>query len=431
MGAQLRNCGRAGVGRRGRPGRDHHRWTAAVAEHAGPALLEAPGSGGGFEPWRGWSHGSTTPVPRRLPGAGGPDGPGASTGDGAASERCHPGGPAARGEPGDAARLPRLPHQPAGHRSADPGRRRTLSTTPPARSQPLQSLPLDDRLPLSHRCGGAGPARGVRAVADGVEAAPPVQHERDLGQAADQVVGPGRCRWDIDWSVSVDSTINRAHQHGASLPRDTGGPTNYTNPLLEPAYHALGRSRGRLSTKVHHACDGRGRPLAVLVGRARPTTGRSCRSCSARSPCPNSGRDGPAPARMRSWPTRPTPRGRPGGCCALAASPRSSPNLATSRPTANAEADGVADRSARTPKAYKGRNVVERSLNALKQWPGLATRYEARRHLPRRRRPGRDPHLATRIRRRALDPLADHHGLAHAVARTRAALARTPSRRAR
>lgn len=27
----------------------------------------------------------------------------------------------------------------------------------------------------------------------------------------------------IDWTVSVDSTINRAHQHAASLPRDTGG----------------------------------------------------------------------------------------------------------------------------------------------------------------------------------------------------------------
>jgi len=27
----------------------------------------------------------------------------------------------------------------------------------------------------------------------------------------------------IDWSVSVDSTINRAHQHGTSLPRDAGG----------------------------------------------------------------------------------------------------------------------------------------------------------------------------------------------------------------
>lgn len=27
----------------------------------------------------------------------------------------------------------------------------------------------------------------------------------------------------IDWSVSVDSTVNRAHQHGTNLPRDTGG----------------------------------------------------------------------------------------------------------------------------------------------------------------------------------------------------------------
>ncbi len=30
----------------------------------------------------------------------------------------------------------------------------------------------------------------------------------------------------VDWSVSVDSTINRAHQHGTNLPRaskDTGG----------------------------------------------------------------------------------------------------------------------------------------------------------------------------------------------------------------
>jgi transposase len=27
----------------------------------------------------------------------------------------------------------------------------------------------------------------------------------------------------IDWTVSVDSTINRAHQHGTNLPRATGG----------------------------------------------------------------------------------------------------------------------------------------------------------------------------------------------------------------
>ncbi len=28
---------------------------------------------------------------------------------------------------------------------------------------------------------------------------------------------------EVDWSVSVDSTITRVHQHGASLTRDTGG----------------------------------------------------------------------------------------------------------------------------------------------------------------------------------------------------------------
>jgi len=28
---------------------------------------------------------------------------------------------------------------------------------------------------------------------------------------------------EIDWAVSIDSTINRAHQHAATLPRTTGG----------------------------------------------------------------------------------------------------------------------------------------------------------------------------------------------------------------
>jgi transposase len=27
----------------------------------------------------------------------------------------------------------------------------------------------------------------------------------------------------VDWAVSVDSTINHAHQHATTLPRDTGG----------------------------------------------------------------------------------------------------------------------------------------------------------------------------------------------------------------
>lgn len=48
---------------------------------------------------------------------------------------------------------------------------------------------------------------------------------------------------DVDWIASIDSTIVRVHQHGATLPRDTG------------------------ATKTHLVADGKGRALAfVLTG---------------------------------------------------------------------------------------------------------------------------------------------------------------------
>ena len=33
---------------------------------------------------------------------------------------------------------------------------------------------------------------------------------------------------DVDWRVSVDSTIARVHQHGATAARSTSGPSSYT-----------------------------------------------------------------------------------------------------------------------------------------------------------------------------------------------------------
>ena len=33
---------------------------------------------------------------------------------------------------------------------------------------------------------------------------------------------------DIDWQVSVDSTISRVHQHGATAARCSSGPSSYT-----------------------------------------------------------------------------------------------------------------------------------------------------------------------------------------------------------
>jgi transposase len=60
----------------------------------------------------------------------------------------------------------------------------------------------------------------------------------------------------IDWVVSVDSTVTRAHQHAAGARRH---PEQQKKPPAgEPADHALGRSRGGLSTKVHLSSE-RGR----------------------------------------------------------------------------------------------------------------------------------------------------------------------------
>lgn len=69
----------------------------------------------------------------------------------------------------------------------------------------------------------------------------------------------------LDWVTSIDSTIVRVHQHGGSLPRHTGVSSNRTNVLDEPADHAIGRSRGGLTTKAHLVVDGNGRGLSLLL----------------------------------------------------------------------------------------------------------------------------------------------------------------------
>ena len=50
----------------------------------------------------------------------------------------------------------------------------------------------------------------------------------------------------IDWSLSVDSTIARAHQHATNTTRSTGDGSNYTNLAVEPLDHGIGHSRGRV-----------------------------------------------------------------------------------------------------------------------------------------------------------------------------------------
>jgi hypothetical protein len=68
----------------------------------------------------------------------------------------------------------------------------------------------------------------------------------------------------ITWDVSVDSTVSRAHQHAAGA---RTRPQLQKEPPggVEPADHALGRSRGGLTTKLHLSCEQGQKPLSMLL----------------------------------------------------------------------------------------------------------------------------------------------------------------------
>jgi transposase len=60
----------------------------------------------------------------------------------------------------------------------------------------------------------------------------------------------------INWTVSVDSTVSRAHPHAAGARRDGDAQKEPPGGVQhEPADHALGRSRGGLTTKTYLACE--------------------------------------------------------------------------------------------------------------------------------------------------------------------------------
>nr|WP_187291308.1 IS5 family transposase [Cellulomonas flavigena] len=181
---------------------------------------------------------------------------------------------------------------------------------------------------------------------------------------------------DIDWAVSIDSTINRAHQHATTLPRVTGGTDNHRNLRVEPGDHAIGRSRGGLSTKIHHAVDGKGRPLAVLLG---PGQGGDAPMClpvlnTIRVPRKGSGRPRTRPDAVladkaySSRAIRAELRRR--GVVSVIPEPRNQQGHRKRRGSAGGRPVTY------DPDQYKRRNVVERAFNALKHWRGLATRYD-------------------------------------------------------
>ena len=154
-------------------------------------------------------------------------------------------------------------------------------------------------------------------------------------------------------------------------PRTTQGAlSNYMNPVDEPVDHALGRSRGGWTTKIHALVDARCAPLVVTLtaGQAGDNPQlpplllrHTQRRCSRISAC--------SPIRL-------TPTTQPVSTCANTASRIPFPNVSI-RSLAAKPRDHTADaHPVSTPPSTKHRNTVERGFNRLKHWRGIATRYD-------------------------------------------------------
>lgn len=179
----------------------------------------------------------------------------------------------------------------------------------------------------------------------------------------------------LDWVVSIDSTITRVHQHGATLPGPQGARSNHRNPREpEPDDHAIGRSRGGLTCKIHLACDGAGRPIGWVLtgGHINDTTMMTTVLDQIRVPRVGAGRPRTRPQRVladKGYPSRANRAWlRARGIAATI--PERDDQIAHRRKRPGRPIDFGPAQQVR----YRGRDVVERCFNRLKQWRGIAMR---------------------------------------------------------
>lgn len=147
-------------------------------------------------------------------------------------------------------------------------------------------------------------------------------------------------------------------------------------PDAEPLDHALGRSRGGLSTKIHQLVDGQGRPLVIALTAGQAGDSPMLKWLLAELAVNRTGRG--------------RPRTRPDALLGdKAYSSRANRDLLRNKRVKTVipqPDDQITHRRKRgsaggRPPNFdattdKSRNVIARSFNDHKQWRGLATRYD-------------------------------------------------------
>ena len=165
----------------------------------------------------------------------------------------------------------------------------------------------------------------------------------------------------------------------AGLAPTQGAGSNYKDPgarAVEPGDHAIGRSRGGLTTKTHALVDGNGLPLVIAVtpGQANDSPALPKLLAELRVARVGPGRPRTTPISLRADKAYSARSHRvhlrTRGIIAVIPEPsdqvrhRKNKGSLGGRPVAFDAAD------------YKNRNVVERAFNHIKNWRGLATRYD-------------------------------------------------------
>lgn len=130
-----------------------------------------------------------------------------------------------------------------------------------------------------------------------------------------------------------------------------------------------------MTSTLHVACDGRGRPLSLVLtaGQRHESTQLEAVLDGIRVPRPGRGRPRKRPTHLLADRGYSYPR------CRRVLRQRGIPHTIPERRDQRQQRATRPGRPlAFDAERYKGRNVVERCVNRLKQWRAVATRYDKR-----------------------------------------------------